>query len=138
MHSTVPFFLWHIPMTSWTSLTPRMSLTHLMMMPAHYLMHNKNMRLASLYHPSKNRASYQLCANTLTLAYPIMGMLRCSTPIWSPIIPLLTPLIDPNWINSELAIALVKIFKIFFILTQNFQLSHLHHHYFHNFCMIHL
>ena len=28
-------------------------------------------------------------------------------------IPLLTPLIDPNWINSELAIALVKIFKIF-------------------------
>ena len=26
-------------------------------------------------------------------------------------IPLLTPLIDPNWINSELAIALVKIFK---------------------------
>ena len=25
-------------------------------------------------------------------------------------IPLLTPLIDPNWINSELAIALVKIF----------------------------
>ena len=26
------------------------------------------------------------------------------------IIPLLTPLIDPNWINSELAIALVKIF----------------------------
>ena len=29
------------------------------------------------------------------------------------LIPLLTPLIDPNWINSELAIALVKIFKIF-------------------------
>ena len=26
-------------------------------------------------------------------------------------IPLLTPLIDPNWINSELAIALVKFFK---------------------------
>ena len=25
-------------------------------------------------------------------------------------IPLLTPLIDPNWINSELAIALVKFF----------------------------
>ena len=25
-------------------------------------------------------------------------------------IPLLTPLIDPNWINSELTIALVKIF----------------------------
>ena len=40
-------------------------------------------------------------------------------------IPLLTPLIDPNWINSELAIALVP--------TQNFQLPHLHHHYFHNF-----
>ena len=27
------------------------------------------------------------------------------------VIPLLTPLIDPNWINSELAIALVKFFK---------------------------
>ena len=25
-------------------------------------------------------------------------------------IPLLTPLIDPNWINSKLAIALVKFF----------------------------
>ena len=65
-------------------------------------------------------------------------IVHSNTIIVSNSIPLLTPLIDPNWINSELAIALVKIFKNIFILTQNFQLSHLHHHYFHNFCMIHL
>ena len=29
------------------------------------------------------------------------------------IIPLMTPLIDPNWINSELKIALVKILNNF-------------------------
>ena len=44
-------------------------------------------------------------------------------------IPLWTPLIDPNWINSKLVIALVN---NFLYPDSKFSTTHLHHHYCHN------